>query len=117
MNQSFFDRSSEVFYVERPSTEVVADRVISISGNTDRKLILEMCKLSESIQRAMDKEGIDDGICGMRSLINWAIKATYTNPYDAAIKTMINKTSLDEKNRRKLQKKLDESYFYQFKGK
>lgn len=116
MNQSFLDRSSEIFYVEKPPINVVADRVISISGNTDRKMVIEMCKLAEEIENAMDKESIDDGICGMRSIINWAIKATYTNPYKAAIKTLINKTSLDDKNRKKLQKKLDESYFYQFKG-
>lgn len=117
MNQSFLDRSNEIFYVEKPSVQVVADRVISISGNTDRKMVIEMCKLSDSIEMAMKKEGIDDGICGIRSIINWAIKATYTNPYDAAISTLINKTSLDDKNRVKLKKKLDESYFYQYKGK
>lgn len=115
MNQSFIDRSDEIFYIERPSVPVVADRVMSISGNSDRKMVIEMAKLGETIQKAMDKEGIDDGICGMRSLIAWATKATYTNPYDAAIKTIINKTSMDPTNRNRLLKKLDESWFYQFK--
>lgn len=116
MNQSFLDRSSEIFYVERPSINVIADRVIAISGNKDRSLIIEMCKLTEEICVAMEKEGIDDGICGIRSIINWATKATYCNPYDAAIKTMVNKTSLDERNRSKILRKLNESYFYQFKN-
>lgn len=115
MNQSFLDRSSEIFFVEKPSIQVVADRVISISGNTDRKMVMEMCKLGDVISNAMEKEGVDDGVCGMRSLINWAIKATYTNPYEAAIKTLINKVSLDSKNRNKFMRKLDESWFYQFK--
>lgn len=115
MNQSFLDRSSEIFYVKKPDKNVVADRVISISGNTDRKLVMQMCEFTDKIQTAMEKEGIDDGICGMRSIINWAIKSTYTNPYDAAIKTLINKASLDDYNRQKLQRKLDESFFYQYK--
>lgn len=116
MNQSFLDRSSEIFYVERPSISVVADRVMAISGNTDRSLVIEMCKLSEEICAAMEKESIDDGVCGIRSIINWATKATYCNPYDAAIKTMVNKTSLDDRNRSKILRKLNESYFYQFKN-
>lgn len=116
MNQSFLDRSSEIFYVNTPPISVVADRVISVSGNTDRKMVVEMCKIGETVAKIMEKEGIDDGVCGMRSLINWAIKATYTNPYDAAIKTLVNKASLDDNNRKIIQKKLDESWFYQFKG-
>ena len=95
----------------------MADRVMAISGNNNRKMIIEMCKLSNDIADAMEKEGIDDGVCGMRSIIAWAIKSSYTNPYDAAIKTLINKTSLDGENRVKLKTKLDESYFYQYKGK
>lgn len=116
MNQSFLDRSAETFFIEKPPVQVVADRIMSISGCTDRTMVMEMAKLGESIANAMDKEGIEDGVCGMRSLINWAIKASYTNPYDAAIKTVINKTSLDAKSRNRLLQKLDESYFYQFKG-
>jgi len=117
MNQSFLDRSAETFYINRPPAPVVADRIMSISGLEDRKMAIEMANLGEEISDAMEKEGIDDGICGMRSLINWAIKCSYCNPYDAAIKTVINKTSLDEKNRNRLMKKLNESWFYQFRGK
>lgn len=115
MNQSFLDRSSEIFYINKPDKNVVADRVIAISGNQDRQMVLKMCEFADDIQTAMEKEGIDDGVCGIRSIINWAIKSIYTNPYDAAIKTLINKTSLDDYNRTKLHRKLDESYFYQYK--
>lgn len=117
MNQSFLDRSAETFFVDRPSLQMVADRITAISGCQDRNLVIEMAKFGESLSNAMEKEGIEDGVCSMRSLINWAIKSSYTNPYNAAISTVINKTSLDKKNRDRMMMKLNESYFSQFRGK
>lgn len=117
MNQSFIDRASEILFIEKPPVPVIADRIMSVSGLKDRKMAIEMANLGASISDAMDKEGIEDGVCEVRSLINWAIKCSYMNPYEAAINTVINKTSMDRKNRLRMLKILDESYFYQFRGK
>lgn len=116
MNVSFLDRSQEVYSIQKPPIQDICDRVMSISGNTDRKLVMEICKVCDSIATMMDKEGITDGICGIRSAINWATKATYANPYRAALSTVIGKTSLREENQKRMLQKLDESYFFQFKN-
>lgn len=116
MNISFLDRSQGVYNIQKPSISEVCERVMSISGNTDKKMVLEICKLCDSIESSMQKEGITDGICGIRSAINWATKAIYTNPYRAALSTVIGKTSLRDENQKRMLRKLDESYFFQFKN-
>jgi len=116
MNISFLDRSQGVYNIQKPSISEVCERVMSISGNKDKKLVMEICKLCDSIESSMQKEGITDGICGIRSAINWATKAIYTNPYRAALSTVIGKTSLRDENQKRMLRKLDESYFFQFKN-
>lgn len=112
MNQSVIDRGSEVFDIETPPVEAMQERAMAISGFTDEKKAKEMAEIISDIGKTMAETGIDDGVCGMRSLIAWMIKTSIGyDPYQAALSTVISKTSGDPEARGALLKRLDESSF------
>lgn len=112
MNQSVIDRGSEVFDIETPPVESMMERAMSISGYTDEVKAKEMAQIISDINKTMSDTGIDDGVCGMRSLIAWMIKVNIGyDPYEAALTTVISKVSSDPEARGTLLKRLDESSF------
>lgn len=112
MNQSLMDRSNEIFHVPMPSIDSMVNRAMSISGETDFEKVNEMAKIILDISDDLLKSGIDDGVCGMRSLVNWVIKSKYMDAYKAGISTVVNKSSLDDEARDSIMKHLTESKFY-----
>lgn len=114
MNQALMDRAAEVFHINSPSVEVMAQRASAMSGNKDIVMIKEMAKVVTDINKKMHELGVSDGVCGMRSLINWAIKAKRIDPVDAAESTIISKVSLSDEEAKDLAKTiLMESKFYE----
>lgn len=112
MNQSVIDRGAEVFDIETPPVESMMERAMSISGYTDEVKAKEMAQIVSDIGKTMNETGIDDGVCGMRSLIAWMIKTNIGyDPYEAALTTVISKVSGDPEARGALLKRLDESSF------
>lgn len=111
MNQSVIDRSHQVYPIDSPSVEVMAERAMSISGNTDEDVVLEMAQIVRDMAADLVKEGVDDGVCGMRSLTNWATNATFENPYKAFEKCVLSKVSMDSEVREAMRKRIDESSF------
>lgn len=111
MNQSVIDRSNKVYDIEAPSVEVMAERAMSISGNENEEDVLEMAQIVKDIASDMVSSGIDDGVCGMRSLANWALAACFEDPYEAFNECVLAKTSFDEDSRASLRKRIDESKF------
>lgn len=114
MNQALMDRAAEVFHINSPSVEVMAQRASAMSGNKDIVMIKEMAKVVTDINKKMHELGVNDGVCGMRSLINWAIKAKRIDPVEAAESTIISKVSLSDEEAKDLAKTiLMESKFYE----
>jgi MoxR-like ATPase len=111
MNQSVIDRSNKVYDIEAPSVEVMAERAISMSGNENEEDVLEMAQIIKDIASEMNSSGIDDGVCGMRSLANWALASRFEDPYEAFNECVLSKTSMDEESRLTLRKRIDESKF------
>lgn len=117
MNQSVIDRSNKVYDIDAPSVEVMAERAMSMSGNENEEDVLEMAQIVKDIASDMVSTGIDDGVCGMRSLANWALASRFENPYEAFDECVLSKTSMDEESRLSLRKRIDESKFKPVKKK
>lgn len=113
MNQAVLDRCDAVYDVETPDVSVMAERAMAITGFEDEAVVTEMAEIVKDIAANMVNEGVDDGTCGMRSLLSWVMKTKITgDPYTSAKSTVIAKTSGDREVREALEKRLDESSFY-----
>jgi len=103
LNQSFLDRFGLVIDVKRPSAEVMADRAMKLTGYDDEYTMMQMVDIVNGISDHLHKKGINDGTCGMRSLIDWALSALITgDPYKSAHYTVISKATTDERERSSL---------------
>lgn len=111
MNQSVIDRSNALYVMEEPSTEGMTSRAMLMSGNTDFDMVFEMAEIIKDIADTMKKYSIEDGVCGQRSLANWAAAARFMSPYNAFNSCVLSKTSMDEESRESLKKRIDESSF------
>lgn len=111
MNQSVIDRSNALYVMEEPSTEGMTSRAMLLSGNTDFDMVFEMAEIIKDVAETMKKYSIEDGVCGQRSLANWAAAARFMSPYDAFMNCVLSKTSMDEESREALKKRIDESSF------
>lgn len=115
MNQSVLDRSNELYDIETPNKDSMVQRVVSITGYDEDK-VSEMADIVKDLEAIMADQGIDEGVCGMRSLISWAMKANITgDPYKAAMTTVIAKCASNAEDREALMKRLDESSFHKAK--
>lgn len=100
LNQSVVDRMNLVQDIEMPPPEVMAQRAMSITGFEDDYVVSKMVKVVNDISDYCRKNGITDGSCGMRSLIDWIISTEITeNPYVSALHTIISKAATEEDDR------------------
>ena len=75
--------------IELPSPEVMAQRAMSVTGCEDDTLVSQMVKVVNDMSDFMRKNGITDGSCGMRSLIDWILSTEITgDPYTSALYTV-----------------------------
>lgn len=103
LNQSVIDRMSLVHDVELPSPEIMAERAMSVTGFDDDYLVSKMVQVVNDMSEYMHKNGISDGSCGMRSLIDWIISTDITgDAYTSALYTIISKATADEEDREAL---------------
>lgn len=103
MNQSVLDRMNMVQDIELPSPEIMAQRAMSVTGCEDDILISQMVQVVNDIADYCRKNGITDGSCGMRSLIDWIISTEITgDTYTSALYTVISKATSDEEDRHAL---------------
>lgn len=103
MNQSVLDRMSLVRDVELPTSEVMAQRAMSITGATDEYEISKMVQVVNDLAEYCRKNSITDGSYGMRSLIDWIISAEITGDiYESAKYTIISKATADALDREAL---------------
>lgn len=100
LNQSVTDRMSLAQDIELPSPEVMAQRAMQVTGCEDEMLVSQMVKVVNDMSDFMRKNGIVDGSCGMRSLIDWILSTQITgDPYTSALYTVISKATADEDDR------------------
>ena len=103
LNQSVVDRMSLVKDIELPSPEVMAQRVMAVTGAEDEYQVCQMVQVVNDLADYCRKNGITDGTVGMRSLIDWVTSAEISgNPYTAAMDTIISKATTDEEDREAL---------------
>ena len=103
MNQSVVDRMSLVKDIQLPSPEVMAQRVMAVTGATDEYLVAQMVQVVNDLADYCRKNGITDGTVGMRGLIDWVTSAEISgDPYTAAMDTIISKAAADEEDREAL---------------
>ena len=57
--------------IELPSPEVMVQRAMAVTGATDEYQVSQMVQVVNDMADYMRKNGITDGTCGMRSLIDW----------------------------------------------
>lgn len=103
MNQSVVDRMSLVEDIELPSPEVMAQRVMAVTGATDEYQVSQMVQVVSDMADYCRKNSITDGACGMRSLIDWVISTEISgDPYASALCTVVSKATADEEDREAL---------------
>lgn len=103
MNQSVLDRMSLVRDVELPTPEVMVQRAMSVTGDTDEYQVGQMVQVVNDLAEYCRKNSISDGSYGMRSLIDWINSAEITGDvYQSALYTIISKATADEVDREAL---------------
>ena len=71
MNQSVLDRMNLTQDIELPAPEIMAQRAMSVTGCEDDFMVSKMVQVVTDMADFCRKNGISDGSCGMRSLIDW----------------------------------------------
>ena len=103
MNQSVVDRMSLVKDIQLPSPEVMAQRVMAVTGAEDEYQVCQMVQVANDLADYCRKNGITDGTVGMRSLLDWVTSAEISgDPYASALDTIISKATADEEDREAL---------------
>ncbi len=103
MNQSVLDRMNLVLDIELPPPEIMAQRAMSVTGCEDEYMVSQMVQVVNDMSEFCRKNGITDGSCGMRGLIDWIISTEITeNPYESALHTVISKATASEEDRHSL---------------
>ena len=100
INQSVLDRMNLTQDIGLPTPEVMAQRAMSITGCEDDFIVSKMVQVVNDLADYCRKNGITDGSCGMRSLIDWIMSTEITgDPYASALCTIISKATADEEDR------------------
>jgi len=103
MNQSVLDRMNLVMDIELPPPEIMAQRAMSVTGCEDDYMVSKMVQVVIDMADYCHKNGVTDGSCGMRGLIDWIISAEITGePYESALHTIISKATANENDRHAL---------------
>ena len=103
VNQSVLDRMNLTQDIELPPPEIMAQRAMSITGCEDDVLVGRMVQVVNDMDDYCRKNGISDGNCGMRSLIDWIMSTEITgDPYTSALYTIVSKATADEEDRNAL---------------
>jgi hypothetical protein len=103
MNQSVLDRMNLVMDIELPPPEIMAQRAMSVTGCEDDYKVSQMVQVVNDMADFCRKNGVTDGSCGMRGLIDWIISAEITgDAYESALHTVVSKATANEEDRHAL---------------
>ena len=103
MNQSVLSRMNLIIDFDQPDTATMANRVIKLTGCTDKGAVRQMVECVGEIIRCCREKSITDGSCGMRELIAWVQSFMVTHDILAAAKyTVLSAVSGDPENREEI---------------
>lgn len=71
MNQSVLSRMNLKIDLLEPDEDTLVQRVLGITGCSDRKMVQTMARIVKSISEYCRANLITDGCCGVRELISW----------------------------------------------
>lgn len=71
MNQSVISRMNLVIDMEEPDEDTLVERVLAITGCSDKANVRTMARIVKSISEYCRENLITDGCCGVRELISW----------------------------------------------
>lgn len=113
MNQSVVDRMDLVMDIPLPPKEVLFERAMAITKETDAAMVSNMVEVVYDMADYCRQHGIDDGEVGMRSLISWIMSTKVTkDPYEAAIDTVIAKATTNINDQEELKSSFLDPKFY-----
>ena len=100
INQSVISRMNLILDMEAPDVDTMAERVMKITGCTDKSMVIDMANAVQEISEHCKETLINDGSCGVRELINWVQSYMICNSaLDAARITVLSSVSGDPENR------------------
>ena len=103
MNQSFIDRMSIVKDMDLPSAKTLKKRAMKVTECDDEEMVENMVSVVTQIKEYCDSKHIDDGVVGMRGLIDWIHSTQITgDPHKSALETVVSKATTDAKARESL---------------
>ncbi len=103
LNQSTVDRMSLVKDIELPTSEVMVQRAMAVTGETDEYRVSQMVQVVCDMAEYCRKNSITDGNVGMRSLLDWIVSSEVMGDvYTAALSTVVSKATADEADRASL---------------
>lgn len=103
LNQSVLDRMALVYRIENPPKQAMKDRIMARLSFPDTDILDRMIDVIYAVSEAAKAKGINDGVCGYRSLENWCMatmikskKQGYISDaivYQTAMNCVMNKAS------------------------
>lgn len=100
INQSVISRMNLVIDLDEPSEETLVERVLGITGCSDKPAVQQMAKLTKNISEYCKENMITDGCCGVRELISWVQSYMICNDImEAARYTVLSSISADSESR------------------
>jgi MoxR-like ATPase len=100
MNQSVISRMNLIMDMEEPDVDTLAERVMKVTGCTDRAAVADMAASIQEISERCRETMISDGTCGVRELISWVQSYMVCgNVMEAARYTVLPSVSGDPENR------------------
>ena len=94
---------NQVHDMELPPPDIMAQRAMSVTGCEDDYMVSQMVQVVYDMADFCRKNGITDGSCGMRGLIDWIISTDITgDAYESALYTVISKATANEEDRHAL---------------
>lgn len=100
MNQSVISRMNLVIDLEEPDEDTLVQRVLSLTGCKEKKVVRTMAQIIKSISEYCKENLITDGCCGVRELISWVQSYMICEDIrEAARYTILSSVSSDTESR------------------
>ena len=104
MNQSVISRMNMVIDMDEPDEETLAERVLAITGCSDKKSVRTMTQIVRSIAQYCQDNLITDGCCGVRELIAWVQSFMVCGDIqEAAHYTILSSVTADSESRMEIE--------------
>lgn len=100
LNQSIISRMNLIFDMDTPDAKVMTERVMGITGCSDKSIVMKMAETIEKIAKKCREDMILDGSCGFRELLSWVQSYMICEDALAAAEyTVLSSVSADGENR------------------